>query len=313
MYGLPLGAYGRTQSAFEKLIHPDDRARVVRLVDSALKSGEPTEGEWRVVWSDRSVHWIAGRWQVFMNESGQAIRMIGVNVDVTQRREAEEALWVANRKLIEAQEQERARIGRELHDDISQRLAMLAIELGEVQENHSELSEMRSRLHELRKQTTEISADVQALSHELHSSKLEYLGIVGGMKSWCKEFGERQKMEIEFKSSDVPKSLPPEISLCLFRVLQEALHNAAKYSGVRKIEVQMRGESGEVHLTVSDSGKGFDIAAAMQGRGLGLTSMQERIRLVNGTIEIQSKPMGGTIVHAHVPFRSEQILQSATG
>jgi len=132
MYGLPVGAFGRTQSAFEKLIHPDDRANVVRLVDYALKSGEPTEAEWRVVWSDRSVHWIVGRWQVFVNESGQAMRLIGVNVDVTRRKQAEEALWAANRKLIEAQEQERARIGRELHDDINQRLAMLALELEEL-------------------------------------------------------------------------------------------------------------------------------------------------------------------------------------
>jgi signal transduction histidine kinase len=153
---------------------------------------------------------------------------------------------------------------------------------------------------------------VQALSHELHSSKLEYLGVVAGIKSWCKEFAERQRMEINF-SSDVPTPIPLEIGLCLFRVVQEALHNAVKHSEVRRIEVQLRAESDEIHLIVSDLGKGFDIEVARQGRGLGLTSMQERVRLVNGSITIQSKPMCGTNIHVRVPFKSEHGPQRAAG
>ena len=184
------------------------------------------------------------------------------------------------------------------------------VELEQLQDNPSEF---RSRVQELRKQTIEISNDVQALSHELHSSKLEYLGAVGAMRSWCKEFGERQGIQIEFKSTEVPTSVPPEIGFCLFRVLQEALHNAAKYSGVKRIEVQLREDSGEIHLLVSDLGRGFDSETAMQGRGLGLTSMQERVRLVNGIIEIQSKPMGGTTVHVRVPLRSEPTSRRAAG
>ena len=232
--------------------------------------------------------------------------MIGVNIDVTERKRAEEAILAANRRLIEAQEQERARIGRELHDDINQRLAMFAVELERLQDNPSQV---RSGLQELRKQTTEISNDVQALSHELHSSKLEYLGAIGGMKSWCKEFGEHQGIQIEFKNIDVQTSVAPEIGLCLFRVLQEALHNAAKHSGVKRIEVQLREDSGEIHLVISDLGRGFDLDTAVQGQGLGLTSMQERVRLVNGTIEIQSKPMGGTTVHVRVPLEWKQDSQ----
>jgi signal transduction histidine kinase len=131
------------------------------------------------------------------------------------------------------------------------------------------------------------------------------------MKSWCKEFGERQGLQIEFKSPDAQISLPKEIGLCLFRVLQQALHNAVKHSGVRPIEVQLREDSGEIHLTIRDLGKGFDVEAAKKGRGLGLTSMQERVRLVNGTLEIQSKPMGGTTVHVRVPLSSENAPQRA--
>jgi len=250
----------------------------------------------------------------FHDESGEPFRVVGVNMDVTERKQIEQALSEMSRKLLEAQEHERARIGRELHDDINQRLAMLAIDLQRVQENCPDLpSDFRSRMQELRMQTAEIANDVQALSHELHSTKLEYLGVVGGMRSWCKEFAERQGMEIEFKSSEGLSSPPSEVSLCLFRVLQESLHNVAKHSGVRRIEVRLREDSGEIHLVVSDLGRGFDLETAMQGRGLGLMSMQERVRLVNGIIEIRSKPMGGTTVHVRVPLPSEPGSQRAAG
>ena len=137
-------------------------------------------------------------------------------------------------------------------------------------------------------------------------------GVVAGIRSWCKEFAERQRMEIDFKS-DVPTAVPLEIGRSLFRVLQEALHNAVKHSGVKRVEVQLREESGEIHLITSDSGKGFGVEAALQGKGLGLTSMRERVRLVNGTISIESKPMGGTTIHVRVPFGSERGSQRAAG
>jgi len=230
-------------------------------------------------------------------------------IDISEWKRSEQALADMTRKLIEAQEQERARIGRELHDDINQRLALLAIELEQLQNNPSEV---RSRLRELRKETTEIANDVQALSHELHSSKLEILGVVPGIRGWCREFGERQRVEIDFKS-EVSNALPFEIGLCLLRVLQEALHNAIKHSGVKRVGVQIEEHSNALHLIVSDSGKGFDVEAAKLGRGLGLTSMQERVRLVNGTIAIDSKPMGGTTIHVRVPFRSERLSEQAVG
>jgi PAS domain S-box-containing protein len=309
IYGLPPGGFGGTQTAFENLIHPEDRQAVMELVNTALRTGEPTSGEWRALWSDGSVHWIAGRAQAFKDESGEPSRMLGVNVDVTERKLAEEALADMTRKLIAAQEQERSRIGRELHDDINQKVALLAVELKQLQDNPSEAE---SRLQGLLKQTTELSNDVQALSHDLHSSKLEYLGVVAGMKSWCREFAARQRMEIDFKS-DVPSALPLEIGLCLFRVLQEALNNAIKHGGVRRVDVQLREDSGEIHLVISDMGRGFDIEAALQGKGLGLTSMRERVRLLHGTVAIESKPMGGTTVRVRVPLRSEHASQRAAG
>ena len=146
-------------------------------------------------------------------------------------------------------------------------------------------------------------ADVQALSHDLHSANLEYLGVVAGMASWCDEFGERQGIKIEFKSHGLPNTLPPEIGLCLFRVLQEALHNAAKHGGAKRVEVQLREQAGEIELIVRDSGRGFDVEAARRGHGLGLTSMRERVRLVGGTIVIDSKPSSGTTIQIRVPYQ----------
>jgi signal transduction histidine kinase len=228
--------------------------------------------------------------------------MLGVNMDISERKRAEEAVSEMTRKLIEAQEQERARIGRELHDDINQRLAMLGVELEQLQENPSEAP---SRLPDLRQLVAEVSNDVQALSHELHSSKLDYLGVIAGMRSWCREIGARHKIEIDF-NSDVSSVLPLDLGRSLFRVLQEALHNAIKHSGVRRFEVQVRERYSEVHLVISDSGRGFSLNEALQGPGLGLTSMRERVRLMNGTIAIDSKPMGGAKIQVRVPLQSER-------
>jgi len=298
LYGLRPGSFGRTLTAFEDLIHPDDRQRIMGLTQEMIKTGQDTDDEWRVVWPDGSVHWIAGRGRVLKDQSGKPLRMVGVNMDVTKRKQAEQALADLTRKLIEAQEQERARIGRELHDDINQRLAMLSVEIEQLREKPSD---MNGLVHEFRRQIGELSSDVQALSHDLHSSKLEYLGAVAGIRSWCREFAERNKLEIDF-GADVSSPLPRDLGISLFRVLQEALQNALKHSGVKRFEVHLREGTGEIRLEVRDSGKGFDVQTALQGKGLGLTSMRERIRLVNGTITIESKPMSGTIILVRVPF-----------
>jgi len=220
--------------------------------------------------------------------------------DITDRIQAEQTFADMTRKLVEAQEQERARIARELHDDINQRLSLLSIQVMQLLEKPSEI-EVRAR--QLGSQIAEITSDVQALSHDLHTSKLEYLGVVPGIKSWCREFGERHGMEIDF-SGDVLSPIPLPMGVSLFRVLQEALQNTIKHGEVKRAEVRLREESGQVHLLVSDSGAGFDVGKALQGRGLGLTSMRERVRLVNGTIAIESKPMQGTTIHARVPLES---------
>jgi signal transduction histidine kinase len=242
------------------------------------------------------------------------VRLVGTVLDVTEQKLAENALSGVTRRLFEAQEQERARIARELHDDINQRLAMLTIHLGQVQGDYSDLpTELMHRIGNLKKESAEISKDIQSLSHELHLAKLEYLGITTAVKAFCKEFGDQQRVEIDFEVQDVPVDLSPDAALCLFRVLQESLHNSVKHSGVGHFEVRLREIAGEIHLTVRDSGAGFDTKAAKQGRGLGLVSMEERLKLVNGMLSIESRPQGGTTIHARVPIRRASDAMQAAG
>ena len=295
---LPGGAQIEGRSHYE--IFPDMPERWKEVHRRALQGETLRADEDR--WDGQDgTHW--ARWEVrpWKTPEGAVGGILVLAEDITRRKQLEEELLGMSQKLIESQEQERTRIGRELHDDINQRLAMLSLELEQLQENPSEI---QPRVKELRRQTAEISNDVQALSHDLHSSKLEYLGVVAGMKSWCKEFAERQRMQIDFKS-DVPSAVPLQIGLTLFRVLQEALHNVIKHSGARQVEVQLREDSSEIHLIINDSGRGFDPEAAYRGKGLGLTSMRERIRLVNGAISIESKRGGGTTIYVRVPLAAD--------
>lgn len=220
-----------------------------------------------------------------------------------RRSRAHAELRRLTQQLLQAQEEERRRVARELHDDINQRLSLLASEMQLMdQDSPRSYGEFRSRIGSLSQQTEEILLDVQAISHRLHSSKLEYLGIAAAMKSHCKESADLHKVEIDFSSDDSLPPVPYEVSLCLFRVLQEALRNAVKYSGTRHFAVRLYAQSGELVLSVSDSGVGFDPEEALHGRGLGLVSMRERLHLVGGETFIESTPNGGTTVSARVPI-----------
>jgi PAS domain S-box-containing protein len=232
---------------------------------------------------------------------------LSVFADITERKQAEEALASVSRRLIAAQEQERTRIARELHDDINQRIAMLSVDLSQLEHSvPGSNQEVRSRVNGLQGRLSEIAIEIQGISHRLHSSKLEYLGLVTACKSFCREVGERHKVTIDFAAADIPRAVPQEISLCLFRVLQESLNNAIKYSGVKHFKVRLHGTLGEIQLTVHDNGIGFDAEAAMTSQGLGLISMQERASLVNGTMSITSKRTGGTEISVRIPLVSAQ-------
>jgi signal transduction histidine kinase len=161
----------------------------------------------------------------------------------------------------------------------------------------------RSDRH-VRQRLLDIAKDIQAKSHWLHSSKLEYLDIMAAARNFCNDLSEQQKVEIDFSHTNIPDRVPKEISLCMFRVIQEALQNAVKHIGVQQFAVNLQGTDGEIRLTVSDPGVGFDSHEAMDRHGLELISMRERLHLAGGQISIESQPGRGTTIHARVPFSS---------
>jgi PAS domain S-box-containing protein len=234
------------------------------------------------------------------DEAGHILGAATTLRDITEQKRAQEVLSTVSQRLIAAQEQERTRIARELHDDIGQRVALLVANLTGLTSGAPD-STVRSRTIEVRRQALEIATDVQALSHRLHSSKLELLGMTAAMRLVCEEFAEQQDSTVKFAARGLPDRVPPDTSLCLFRILQEALHNAVKYSGEREFEVQLWRAEDEIHLVVSDRGKGFDVEAGKRARGLGLLSMEERLKLVSGNLSIESALGRGTTIHARVP------------
>ena len=283
-------------------VHAEDLQRCLDTYTQAFDRREEFRMEYRLRRHDGEYRWILDIGVPRLNDEGSFVGYIGSCVDLTERKLAETALASVSRRMIEAQEQERTRIARELHDDVGQRVALFSINLAQLHKGPTNAAEIRSRAAELKNQISDIAIDIQGLSHRLHSSKLEYLGLATAMRGFCQEFGEQQKVEIDFETHDLPSPLSPDISLCFFRVLQEALHNSAKYSGVQHFEVRSWGTPNEVHLTVSDLGSGFDIDLAKAGRGLGLISMDERLKILKGTLTIKSQLNRGTTVHAFVPL-----------
>jgi len=219
------------------------------------------------------------------------------------RRMAEEAMSTVDRKLIEVEERERAWIARELHDDFSQRMAIVSANLQRLEQMLSN-SEAAARRHVLglREQIGDLSTDIQALSHHLHSRKLEYLGLAAAAQSVCRDLSENHALNIDVHCDAVPTGLPQPVAVTLFRVLQEALQNVLKHSRSAQVDVALSGTPDRIELSVRDSGIGFDPKLAMKGTGLGLVSMQERIKLVRGEFAVSSQANSGTTVWARIPL-----------
>jgi len=208
-----------------------------------------------------------------------------------------------SKHLIQAQETERRRIALELHDQLGQDLALMSIELEDlIQKAPESPAQATERLHELALQTRKLSSQVQSLSHQLHPAQLTHLGLVAASRSLCNEVSKASGIQIDFSHSDVPNSIPQDVSVCLYRVLQESLGNMVKHSGTQEAQVKLTGGPDEIHLDVCDSGVGFDPEGQGETFGLGLISMRERINLVGGELLVESQPSRGTRIKACVSF-----------
>src|SRR5262249_50577218 len=231
--------------------------------------------------------------------------------DVSLRKQAEEALRqsqvelrILTGRLLQARETEARRIARELHDDLGQGLALLTVKMDLLRQKPPDAADqIGARMQELLAQVRHLSSSVHNLSHQLHPSKLEQLGVVAAIGDLCRELAHNHGLKIEFRHDQMPAAIPPDAAVCFYRIAQEALRNAIKHSGAQQAEVALTGTADAIYLRIIDHGHGFDPGQVEGKSGLGLVSMRERVRPLGGEIAIDSQPSRGTQLHVRVPLR----------
>jgi signal transduction histidine kinase len=229
-------------------------------------------------------------------------RIAGVTLDVSELKQAQVELQQLAKRLMEAQEEERRRISRELHDDIGQRVALLAIELDLIRQQLDGQTDLRERVERAQAATDELGSDLHQLSHTLHSSKLQYLGLPAALRELCTRIGEKHGLAVTMELDEARFVLAEESSLTLYRVAQEALNNVVRHSGATEARVTLSHSPGEVRLVISDNGQGFD--PTRKNSGIGLIGMRERLRAIQGDLLIISGPEGGSTFQVRVPRMS---------
>jgi PAS domain S-box-containing protein len=283
-------------------VHPADLEHCLSIYSGAFDARVDFEMEYRLRRHDGKYRWVVDYGVPRVEADGTFCGYIGSCVDITDRKLNAESLEELSGRLITAQEEERGRIARELHDDFSQRLALLGIGLSRLWKKRPESEEEeRTVVRELWTRNQEISSDVHRLSHQLHSSKLEHVGLGPALMGLCEEISEKYGIQVEFADRGVASEIPKDVALCLFRVAQEALSNVAKHSGAKQAQVELRHANDEIRLRIVDAGLGFNAAFRDTDVGIGLVGMRERLRLVGGRLSVQSTPMRGTEILAEVP------------
>jgi PAS domain S-box-containing protein len=237
-----------------------------------------------------------------LDSAGNLTGYRGASADVTERTQAEAALSDLSGRLIDAQEAERARLARELHDGLSQDLALQAVELDVIgQRPPAAAVEITSRMRELSAQMKKLSAEVHRISHDLHPAKLTQLGLTSAIGELCNTTSSVHQIPTSFDHNIIPRSLPLAVALCLYRVAQESIRNAVKHSGAKRLGVELNLDQNEIRLCVADNGSGFEVESQRGSKSLGLISMRERVRLVRGFIRIESNVGQGTRVTVRIP------------
>ena len=287
-------------------VHPDDLNRCIATYVESFDRRVPFQMQYRLRHHDGAFHWILDTGVPRFEKEGSFVGYIGSCVDFTDRKLAEDAIADLERRVLESQEVERARIARELHDDINQRITVLSVELENMDRRpFGEERRSRKSLEGVTQELKRLGRDIQNFSHRLHSSHLEYLGLETASAALCRDIRAKHQTDIEFTAMGVRRDLPKDVSLSLYRVLQESLQNAIKHSGAKKFRVELIGNANEIRLTVSDNGAGFDPTCAENQRGLGLISMRERMRLVHGDFLLESGPGRGTTIKCEVQIGSQ--------
>jgi PAS domain S-box-containing protein len=284
-------------------VHPDDLESCLKVYSASFDARVDFEMEYRLRRFDGEYRWGVDFGIPRFETDGTFCGFIGSCVDITERKSAADSLQALSGRLIRAQEEERSRIARDLHDDFSQSLALQCIDLEQLLKKlgQTETNE-RTRLLKMLKRTKQMTADIRALSHQLHSNKLQYVGLVPAISSLCDEISEKYQIGVHFTECGSPQNIPGDVALCLFRVAQEALGNIVKHSQAKSAQVELGANSNGVSLRITDDGKGFAHNDTNRGGGLGLVGMTERLRLVGGRLLVRSELMKGTTILAEVPM-----------
>ena len=290
-----------TYETFLQRVHPEDREAVEQATRLAMARRAPYHAEYRVLLPDQRVRWITASGRVDFDSAGKPLRLLGICIDTSEQRRAEEAVREARGRLVHAQEDERRRIARDLHDDVNQQLALLLIEMELSRRGRLE-SQESDRMAYVADRIRRLSSDVHRLSHNLHPAKLDQLGLVTTARGLCRELSQQSGIRIDFTEDDVPRQIPDHLSLCVYRVLQESLQNMVRHSGAREAEVRLQCASDQLEVSIRDAGKGFDLEAPRRAGGLGLVSMEERVRLAHGSFAIHSRPGRGTRIDFRIPL-----------
>jgi len=305
MYGLPSGGFSGSQDAWERLIHPNDRAEAVRQVQKAMKTGG-FEAEWRVIWPDGSVHWIAGRARVFKDDNGNPLRLLGVNIDITDRKVAEQTLREKERRFVEqtiaAREDEQRRIARDLHDGIGQSLTSVRLGL-RVVEDAASLDAASATAKKLRSMVVAAQDEVRRLARNLRPSVLDDLGLGPALARIAEDFSQTHGIRISLQVPDLQTPrLPEATETALFRIAQEALTNVVKHADATEVDVVIDRDAEGVEMTISDNGVGLEVAATKPSQsGCGLMGMRERASLLNGSVRLHGHPRGGVSITVAIP------------
>jgi PAS domain S-box-containing protein len=284
-------------------VHPDDLQKCLTIYVEAFDKRQPFSMEYRLRRYDGEYHWMSDSGSPRFLADGTFAGYIGCCIDIHDRKALEFARLELARRLMSAQEAERTRVARELHDGIGQEIALLGIQMQRAAASIAPEPEPAfARMQKLCTNLTAIGLHVSRLSHQLHSSELEYLGLSVAITKLCREFSEQYSIKVVCTCTNIPAKLENDIALTFLRVVQESLHNIAKHSGANNVQVEVAGVSGELTLIVRDNGAGFDLQESKAAAGLGLISMRERIHLIGGEFAIDSTPGAGTRIWARTPL-----------
>lgn len=292
-------------ASWDGRVHADDRNRVSSsLTEHLAGRAEALRVSFRLSGNDGDPRFILVRGKAQRDAGGHALRVTGSMTDVTEQRLAEQAVRDLNRRLITVQEQERARLARELHDDLSQRLARLAIDAGRTGAATTDPA-AAGAMREIGDGLARLGEDTHAVAYRLHPAVLEDLGLPEALRIECERFSRHHRLPAQLDLSEVPPGIPRDVSICLFRVVQEALRNVGRHARASRTELTLRGLDGGLQLAVRDDGVGFDPARARGHPSLGHASMRERVHSVGGEIDVDSAPGEGTTIAVWVPLREQ--------